>query len=68
MVRWFAEKELFDETDEKNGDATSGRDYEDGNKTVKWGLYPVEGLIYRGNFHKRELDHPAVFVFQANMS
>ncbi len=29
---------------------------------------PVEGHICRGKFHRREVDHPTVFVFQGNIS
>ncbi len=39
------EKQLFDEPDEKNDDATSGRDHEGENKTVGWRIYPASSFF-----------------------
>ncbi len=56
MPRRFAlKKQLFDEPDEKNDDAISGRDHEGENKTEEWRIYPAESQFRRGKFHKREL-------------
>ncbi len=56
MAQQFARKKtLFYEPDEKNDDATSGRDPEGANKTVEWKIYSAEGHIGRGKFHVREL-------------
>ncbi len=66
--RYTQQKQLLDKPDEKNYDATQGCDYEGENKTVEWRIYPAKGHISRGEFHSRELDHSAVFVFQENIS
>ncbi len=69
MARRFAQKKQpFDEPNEKNDNATSGREHEDESKTVESRINPAEGHICRGKFHRRKLDQPAVFVIQGNMS
>ncbi len=52
----------------KNDDATKGQDHEGENKMVEWRIYPAEGHICRGKLYTRELDQPAVFIFQGNIS
>ncbi len=69
MARRFAQKrQIFDEPDEKNEDATSDRDHEGENKTVDRRIYPAEGYICREKFYRQELYQPAVFFFQGNRS
>ncbi len=69
MARRFAQKkQLFDESDEKNDGATSGRDHEGENKTAELRIYLARGQFCRGKFHGREINQLAVFVFQGNTS
>ncbi len=69
MVWLFEQKKLLSyEPDEKNDDATSGRDHEDKSKSLVWRTNPHEGQIRCGTCRRRLLDRLSVFVFQGNIS